>query len=287
MLYTSLISTEELAGHLTDPDWLIVDCRFTLSHPDEKEEYYLNAHIPGAIYAHLDKDLSGEVIPGQTGRHPLPPPMEAGVRFGHMGIGHGVQVVAYDDQGGSLAAVRLWMMLRWLGHEGAAVLNGGWQKWLEEDRPFQQGREIREGRQFDPKVCEDFFADVGEVERIRLDPKFRLIDVRQPERYRGEFEPIDPVAGHIPGAINFPYTLNLAENGVFRDSKELRKLYEDLLKDSSHENVVFYCGSGVTSIHSLLALELSGLGLSRFYPGSWSEWIADRTRPIATGEQPV
>ncbi len=143
MTYTQLISTGELALHLNDPGWLVVDCRFVLSRPDEKEAQYLRAHIPGAIYTHLDRDLSAKVVPGLTGRHPLPSPKEVADRFGRMGISPSMQVVAYDDQGGALAAVRLWLMLHWLGHDSVAVLDGGWQKWLEEDRPVSAGKETR------------------------------------------------------------------------------------------------------------------------------------------------
>jgi thiosulfate/3-mercaptopyruvate sulfurtransferase len=286
MTYTTLINTQELFEHLSNPDWLVVDCRYQLSDPDLKEEEYLEAHIPGSIYAHLDRDLSGEVVPGSTGRHPLPSQVEAGARFSQMGIGSGVQVVAYDDQGGSLAAGRLWIMLRWLGHENVAVLDGGWQKWLKEERPIEKGRETRPAKEFTPQINADLFVDLAEVDRIRLNPNYRLIDVRLPERYSGEVEPIDPIPGHIPGSINFPYMENLAESGVFRSPAELRDCYENLLQGIPPKNVVFYCGSGVTSIQSLLALKVSGLGLAKLYPGSWSEWIADPTRPIALGNKP-
>ncbi len=286
MPFTLLVSTEELASHLDDPDWLIVDSRFVLSRPDEKQEHYQRAHIPGAIYAHLDRDLSAPVIPGRTGRHPLPTPEEAARRFGQMGIRPGMQVVAYDDQGGSLAAVRVWWMLRWLGHDAVAVLDGGWQKWLEEDRPVRGGIETRPPTTFPAQPREGGYALIDEVDRLRLDPAYRLFDVRAPERYRGEVEPIDPVAGHIPGARNAPYTDNLSPQGTFRSPEELRKHYQALLGEIPAERVVFYCGSGVTSIHSLLAMELAGLKGARFYPGSWSEWIADRSRPVATGDEP-
>ena len=285
MINQLLITTTELASHLDDPNWLVVDCRFALSRPDEKEELYLKAHIPGAIYAHLDRDLSGPVISGQTGRHPLPAPAEATERFGRMGIGPGKQVVVYDDQGGSLAAVRLWLMLRWLGHSDAAVLDGSWQKWLQEDRPVESGRVTHAAQTFLPRIQTGYFANQDEVERIRLDPNYRLVDVRLPERYSGAAEPIDPVAGHIPGAINYPYVENLDANGEFRSPQELRLRYEKLLDGTPIEKVVFYCGSGVTSIHSLLAVEYAGLGRARIYPGSWSEWITDRCKPVALGSQ--
>jgi thiosulfate/3-mercaptopyruvate sulfurtransferase len=279
-----LITSQELAAHLDDPNWLVVDCRFTLSKPDEKHGFYLQAHIPGAIYAHLDHDLASPIIPGLTGRHPLPTPEETARRFRNMGIGPGVQVVAYDDAGGALAAVRLWWMLRWLGHMDVAILDGGWQKWLEADYPVRGGDERRPLRQFSANPHPEMVITSADVERLRLDPAYRLIDVRAPDRYSGQFEPIDPVAGHIPGAYNLSYLENLNSEGVLRSPQELRVHYQALIDNTPAERVVFYCGSGVTSIHSLLAMMHAGLGEGRVYIGSWSEWIAPRTRPVATGE---
>lgn len=286
MAYTLLISAAELAAHLEDPAWIILDARFSLANPDEKEALYRQAHIPGALYVHLDRDLSGPVIPGKTGRHPLPPPEVAAERFGQLGIHPEVQVVVYDDQGGSLAAVRAWWMLRWLGHQAVAVLDGGWQKWLEAGYPLRGGVETRPSANFIPRVNNEGFVDADAVERIRRDPAYLLLDVRAPERYRGEVEPIDPVAGHIPGARNAPYTANLTPEGTFRPPHELRAHYQALFGAIPAERVVFYCGSGVTSLHSVLAVELAGLGKACFYPGSWSEWIADRSRPVAVGDRP-
>jgi thiosulfate/3-mercaptopyruvate sulfurtransferase len=286
MTYTNLVSTQVLSAHLDDPTWIIFDCRFTLAQPDEKETDYLKAHIPGAVYAHLDRDLSAPIVPGKTGRHPLPTAEEAARRFGRMGIGPGMQVVAYDDQGGSLAAVRLWWMLRWLGHEAAAVLDGGWQAWLKEDHPARKSRENRPTQAFIAQPRDEVYVTADEVERVRLNPDYRVIDVRAAERYRGEVEPIDPIAGHIPGALNAPYSNNLNDKGRFRSPQALRDYYTKLLGDTPAERAIFYCGSGVTSIHSLLALEIAGMGKARLYAGSWSEWIASRQRPVAVGAEP-
>ena len=286
MTHTLLVSTEELAQHLADPTWLVVDCSFILAKPDEAEQNYLDAHIPGAIYAHLDRHLSSPIIPAQTGRHPLPKPEEAARCFGQLGITSGLQLVAYDNVGGALAAGRLWWMLRWLGFDSVAVLDGGLTKWLAEGRPLQPGRETRPPAGFIAHPRPDMSVTVEQVERIRLDPAYRLVDVRAPERYRGESEPIDPVAGHIPGAVNLPYLKNLAADSTFQTPAELRRLYEPIIAGIPAQNVIFYCGSGVTSVHSLLALLVAGLGEAKLYPGSWSEWIAPRTRPVATGPDP-
>lgn len=280
-----IITASELSDHLDDPGWLVVDCRFALANPDEKEIQYLEAHIPGAIYVHLDRDLSAEIIPGKTGRHPLPAPEQAARRLGELGITSKMQVVAYDDQGGALAAGRLWLILRWLGHDRAAVLDGGWQKWLQEARPTVSGRESRPPGTFEINLREGLFAGIDEVERIRQDPDYRLVDIRLPERYRGEVEPLDRIAGHIPGAINIPYLSNLAEDWTFLPPEVLRKRYSAILGDVNISQVVLYCGSGVTSILSLLALLHAGLGQARIYPGSWSEWIADGHHHIAVGPE--
>jgi thiosulfate/3-mercaptopyruvate sulfurtransferase len=282
-----LVSTEELAQRLNNPAWLVVDCSFMLAKPEEAEKNYLQGHIPGAIYAHLDRDLSAQIIPGVTGRHPLPEPEEARRRFGKMGIGDGLQVVAYDNVGGALAAARLWWMLRWLGFDSVAVLDGGLVKWLAEDRPLQSGKESRAAAEFIARPRPEMYVTAEQVERLRLDPAYRLVDVRTPERYRDEAEPIDPVAGHIPGAINMPYLDNLTGANTFRSPTELRFLYQKLAAETPPEKVVFYCGSGVTSVHSLLAMMVAGLGETKLYAGSWSEWIAPRTRPVATGAEPL
>ncbi len=281
MAYTTLISADILARHLEDANWMIVDCRFTLSNPAQGLLDYLHAHIPGAAYADLDKDLSGKVIPGKTGRHPLPSIEQAAINFSKLGIGQGTQVVAYDSAGGAMAAGRLWWMLQWLGHEAAAVLDGGWPGWLIEDRPVRAGLESRPVQSFVPSPKQELLASVEEVELIRLDPDYRLFDARSTERYRGQNETIDPVAGHIPGAVSDPYLNDLTPEGAFRPAEELRHHYQKLLDGVPAGKAVFYCGSGVTSVVNILALQQAGLGKGRLYAGSWSEWITDPERPIA------
>jgi len=280
---TTLISTSQLAEHLNDPDWLIADCRFNLADTEKGRCDYLVNHIAGAVYVHLDDDLSGPKIPGVTRRHPLPAIAKAAHIFSGLGIDSNVQVVAYDDVGGSLAAVRLWWMLRWLGHDKAAVLDGGWQKWQAEGRLVSNLPTTRSVRSFIPKAHPEKIATVNDVENIRLDPSYLLVDARAAERFRGMNEVIDPVAGHIPGAVSAPYLNNLNEDFTFRSTEILRSSYSTLLGSIPAERVVFYCGSGVTSIHSILAMVHAGFSEPRLYAGSWSEWITDSDRPIAVG----
>jgi len=284
-MYTTLISPSELISHLDDPDWAIVDCRFSLEAPDRGREDYLRAHIPGAVYAHLNDDLCAPHIPGVTGRHPLPAPERLAQTFSKWGIGPGVQVVAYDDweaASGGVAA-RLWWSLRWLGHQAVAVLDGGWKRWVGEGYPWRGGWETRSPRSFIPNPRPELIVSAREVEALRLDGAYRVVDSRSADRYRGENETIDPVAGHIPGAINAPYSENVGPDGLFKSREELRRRFTALLGNVPAENVIFYCGSGVTACHNLLALMHAGLGEARLYPGSWSEWITDANRPVATG----
>ncbi len=279
MSYTTLISTAELAANLGRPDWAVVDCRFWLTDTERGRIDYHQAHIPGAVYAHLGEDLSGPVFPGQTGRHPLPAVETFVATLAGWGIGDGVQVVVYDDQGGAFAA-RLWWMLRWLGHDPAAVLDGGWPLWQREGRPTRGGTESRPSRPFTPHLRPSLLASTAEVEQIRIDPAYRLLDARATNRYHGQNETIDPVAGHIPGAISAPYADNLAPDGRFRPAGELKAIYETLLGDVPASRAVAYCGSGVTAVHNLIAIAHAGLGEGRLYAGSWSEWITNPQRPI-------
>lgn len=284
MTYTTLISTTDLASHLADPDWAIFDCRFSLADAERGRRDYVQSHIPGAIYAHLNEDLSGPVIRGQTGRHPLPDIGVVSKRFSTWGIDDRTQVIAYDDAGGSMAA-RLWWLLRWLGHDAVAVLNGGWQHWLEEKREATGEIVSRAPRSFTPRPHPDMIVTSDDVVAMMHDRRFRLLDARVAVRYRGETEPIDPIAGHIPGAINAPFADNLTPDGLFRPDDELLQYYETLLGGIPADRIACYCGSGINAAHTLLALKHLGLGDAKLYAGSWSEWITDPKRPIATGSE--
>jgi thiosulfate/3-mercaptopyruvate sulfurtransferase len=279
MTYTTLISTAELVPHLPDPDWAIIDCRFSLADPERGRRDYTQAHIAGAVYAHLDEDLAGPIIPGLTGRHPLPTIDFAADKFSEWGIDDRVQVVVYDDAGGAFAA-RLWWMLRWLGHEAVAVLDGGWPKWKSEGREAREGMAIRSSRRFVPQPRPELLSTTDEIESMLHDAGSKLFDSRTAERYRGENETIDSIAGHIPGAISAPYPDNLNPDGTFRSQEELRARFNSLLGSTPPDRTAFYCGSGVTAAHNLLALQHAGMGDARLYTGSWSEWITDSRHPI-------
>jgi thiosulfate/3-mercaptopyruvate sulfurtransferase len=281
MAYTTLVSVVELKEHLNHPDWAIVDCRFSLGEPERGRQDYRQAHIPGAIYAHLNEDLSGLILSGQTGRHPLPPVNLFAQTLSHWGIDSQVQVVAYDDAGGAIAA-RLWWMLRWLSHEAVAVLDGGWLRWQETGYPVRPGEETRPARTFVPEPRPRLLAEAAEVQSVADKPNYCLLDARSVDRYRGQNETIDPVAGHIPGAISAPYADNLGPDGLFLPPEALRARYEKLLGDVPPGQAIVYCGSGVTAAHNLLAMAYAGLGDGQLYAGSWSEWITEPDRPVVT-----
>jgi thiosulfate/3-mercaptopyruvate sulfurtransferase len=283
MSLKTLISTDVLASRLEDPSWIVIDCRFKLDDVTWGEREYAARHIPRAGYAHLDRDLSGPKT-GTNGRHPLPDVHTLARTFGHLGITSGKQVVAYDQDNGMFAS-RLWWLLRWLGHDAAAVLDGGFAKWTAEARPTASGEERPAAAQFVASPRNEMVVDVNRVASLSADDEWRLVDARAPERYRGEMEPIDRTPGHIPGAVNHFFQWNLDERGTFRTPEELRARMTQSTGGAPADRIVCYCGSGVTACHNLLALEHAGLTGAKLYPGSWSEWSADPTRPIEKGER--
>ncbi|MGE0702294.1 MAG: sulfurtransferase, partial [Vicinamibacterales bacterium] len=260
MPLTTLISTADVAAHATG-DWAFVDCRFRLEDTAWGEREFLTAHLPRAVYAHLDRDLSGPRT-GTNGRHPLPEVSRAIETFGRLGIGSGTQVVAYDQDTGMFAS-RLWWMLRWLGHDEVAVLDGGFARWLAEGRPTESGPSHASTRTFTGAPRQDMLAELQDV----ATGTSRLVDARAPERFRGEVEPIDRVPGHIPGAINHFFLGNLRADGTMRSPEDLRVLWEGTLEGHEAGEVIAYCGSGVTACQNLLALEHAGLSGARLYPG--------------------
>jgi thiosulfate/3-mercaptopyruvate sulfurtransferase len=283
MAYTTLVDTATLVTHLGDPLWVVVDCRFMLADTEWGSREYLARHIPGASYAHIDKDLSGK-LNGHNGRHPLPRPDDLARTLGKLGIGAGTQAVAYDQDNGMFAS-RLWWLLRWMGHDEVAVLDGGFARWVAEHRPMVSGVETRALRSFMGMPRPAMIADIDEVARMSAHRSAGLIDVRAPERYSGEIEPIDRVPGHIPGAVNDPFLQNVDERGIFRSPETLRTRLTAALGGARPDEAVCYCGSGVTACNTLLALELAGLHGTRLYPGSWSEWSSDPARGVETSKR--
>lgn len=277
----TLITTEELEARLRKPDLVLCDVRHNLAHPDGwGKAQYDAGHIPGAVFVHLDRDLSAPMT-GSNGRHPLPTPEAASATFGRLGITSGRQVVAYDQGEGAYAA-RLWWMLRWLGFESVAVLDGGYAKWKSEGRAVTAEPTLPSPASFRISRVTPTVNATGVAASL---PRHTLLllDARAPERFRGETEPLDPVAGHIPGARNRPYTQNLNADGTFKHAAFLRAEFGAILDDASPDVVVHQCGSGVTACHNILAMEIAGMHGTRLYPGSWSEWCSDPQRPVAVG----
>jgi thiosulfate/3-mercaptopyruvate sulfurtransferase len=278
-MYSTIVSTDLLATHLDD--WAIVDCRFDLQNERRGRDQYRSAHIPGAVYAGLNADLSATPT-GTNGRHPMPAVEALAATFSRLGIDRSTQVVAYDQDTGSWAS-RLWWLLRYLGHDAVAVLDGGWAKWAREDKPTRAGDEIRTGTAFVPSPRPDRRVEVDDV-AARIDDAARvLIDARAPERFEGRNETVDRVAGHIPGAVNHFFKRNLADDGTMLPPDTLRATFERLLGGHAPADAVMYCGSGVTACHNLLAMEHAGLPGARLYVGSWSEWSSDPSRQVETG----
>jgi thiosulfate/3-mercaptopyruvate sulfurtransferase len=279
-----LISPEELARHLDDPTWVVVDCRWTLTDPAAGPAAHARSHIPGARYANLDDDLSRRPGPSD-GRHPLPAAADFAARLGSWGVGNSTTVVAYDEASGAIAA-RLWWLLGWLGHERRFVLDGGFAAWTGAGLPVESRTPRRPPVRFVPQtVADDSVVATEELPALQAAGSL-LVDARAAPRYRGEQEPIDPKAGHVPGAVNRPGSVNIDANGRFRAPDALRAELSELLGGRSPGDLIAMCGSGVTACQLLLALEVAGLDGAKLYAGSWSEWIRDPARPIATGPKP-
>ncbi len=308
---TTLIEPAELAASIERPDWVIVDCRFDLANPEWGRGVYAQSHIPGAFYADLDRDLSGPTGP-RTGRHPLPALESLAAAFGRWGIEGGAiaraalgggataraasdsagpdrhtQVIAYDQANGAYAA-RLWWLLRWAGHPLVAVLNGGFAAWQRAGLPVSADPPTRAARQFVPEPKAGSLVEAAQLERMVADGSLAsgrtaLVDARGADRFAGHNETLDPVAGHIPGARNHPFTGNIDAHGHFLAAPELRRRWQERLGSTAPADTIAMCGSGVTACHNLLAMEVAGLGGAQLYAGSWSEWIRDPGRPVARG----
>lgn len=278
--YDTLMPAATCIQHCMDADWQLIDCRFDLGDPAWGAQVYRESHIPRAHYAHLDADLSGMPDAG-SGRHPLPDWADFADRLSEWGIHRDTQVVVYD-QGNGAYAVRLWWLLRAAGHARVALLDGGWIAWLAAGGPCTDVAPSVGSRPVELSPGTGWVT-TDQVEHNLRSADFLLVDARSRERFAGVKEPIDPVAGHIPGAWNFPLQQNLGPAGQFLHARELRELWQEFLRGRSPGTVVHMCGSGVTACHNLLAMEVAGLPGSSLYVGSWSEWIRNSSRPVATG----
>ena len=282
MTYTTVISAENLDDHISDDNLVVVDCRFTLTDPGAGRRVYQERHIPGARYLHLDDDLAAPVTES-TGRHPLPDPDVLAKKLGKLGIDNNSQVVVYDDTFGAMAS-RLWWLLRWLGHDKVALLDGGLPAWTRKKLPMTADVTTYPQKKFIPQLKTELVIDMPVMEAVVDSGDNVIIDARAEERFTGEIEPLDKVAGHIPGAVNLPFDDNLDIDGTFMSKVEMVDLYKNLIGDKDANQVVMMCGSGVTACHNLIAMEIAGLKGARLYAGSWSEWITDPSHPVATGD---
>jgi len=281
MTHNTLISAATLNENINNPKWVIIDCRFSLANSDAGSFAYRHGHLPNARYAHLNNDLSSATT-DFTGRHPLPNFTLLTNKLGAWGISNDTQVVVYDDAGGAFAG-RLWWLLNSLGHPKVAVLNGGIENWLKQGYPLTTTLPTIPPTPFRPYLNPTYWLTATQVQNKLAKKSICLIDARTPERYRGEQEPIDPIAGHISGALNRPFQLNLDNTGLFLSAQSLHSQFKKLIGTTAPEQIVHYCGSGVTACHNLLAMEIAGLTGSKLYAGSWSEWIRDKNRGVAKG----
>ena len=280
-----VINALDLAERLSSPDIAVVDCRFALADTERGFREYQERHIPGAVYAHLDRDMSGPLAgDGTGGRHPLPSVAAFSATLGRLGIRRDQEIAIYDQDTGMFAA-RLWWMLRWVGHpKPVRVLNGGIESWLSAELPVEAGIVEKEPVEYDGSANDGLLVSLEEVERAVGDPSYLLLDARGESRFRGDNEPLDRAPGHIPGAVNRPFRMNLDGTSKLRDAGQLADEFGATMADISPDKRIFYCGSGVSACHNLLALEASGLGSARLYVGSFSEWSADPSRAIETGD---
>jgi thiosulfate/3-mercaptopyruvate sulfurtransferase len=285
MSWTTLVSAEELASQLGDPLLRIVDARFVLAggDADAGERAWRDSHLPGAGYVHLDRELSDHRKPASEGRHPVPEPAAFCATLERLGINPQSQVVVYDAGDGAMAAARFWWLLKLLGHRRVAVLDGGFARWTELDLPVTRDTPPVLPGKYDTQFQREQIATADDVVKRLGEAPGWLLDARAPERFRGDVEPLDRVAGHIPGAVNRPYAQNMS-GGRYLSPDVLRREFSALLAGHSPSDVLLNCGSGVTACHNLLAMEHAGLHGARIYAGSWSGWISDPARPIATGD---
>ncbi len=279
MHYSTLIDVNTLATELQNPAWVILDCRFELTNPAWGEAQFAAGHLPGAQYAHLDRDLAGAPT-ATSGRHPLPSPHDFAALAGRWGIDRHTQIVVHDQAGGVFAA-RAWWLFRWLGHERVALLDGGLAAWYRAGLPLETTTQSRPARTFEPHPQDERVVTVEDIVAALGTPKMHLVDARGADRFAGQNETMDPRAGHVPGAVNHHYALNLSTEGRLQDAASLRERWLATLAGRDAKEMVAMCGSGVSACLNLLSMEVAGLPGARLYPGSWSEWVKDPDRPVA------
>jgi thiosulfate/3-mercaptopyruvate sulfurtransferase len=281
MRYNTIISCDELQQNLDNPNFVIFDCQHDLVNAGFGRTAYTIEHIPGARFFSIDNDAAGNKT-GKNGRHPLPPIEILTAKLGQLGVDSEKQVVVYDGSN-NMFSVRLWWLLRWLGHESVAVLDGGLGKWQKDGRPVSAELPVPAATKFSATANNEMHVDAGFIQSHLGSMDVVVIDARAPERYTGAKEPLDTVAGHIPGAYNRFFKLNLKPDGTFKPADELRFEFEAMIGNTPPSLVVNQCGSGVTACHNLLAMEIAGFKGTKLYPGSWSEWCSDPLRPMAAG----
>lgn len=281
MSFQTIISVEELNENINQKSWCLFDCRFSLKDPKEGLVKFNQGHIPGAQFADMDTDLSSTMTTN-SGRHPLPDPIELIEKLQNWGVSNASQVICYDDMSGAFAA-RMWWLMKWLGHDDTAVLDGGLSQWTKSNLPIETDVHSRPVGTFNGEANNSMWVDINFIqEQLELN-KIHLLDARTSDRYTAKDRKTDPVAGHIPGALSFPFAANLTKQGKFKPAKDLHKRFSNVFSNDQTE-VINMCGSGVTACHNLLAMNIAGLPLTRLYVGSWSEWIKEKSRPVATGE---
>ncbi|MCY4420149.1 MAG: sulfurtransferase [Gammaproteobacteria bacterium] len=282
MNFHTIISTQDLQENLGNENWFIFDCRYQLNDPGAGLDKFRQGHVPGAQHVDMDRDLSSPMTE-TSGRHPLPDAGHFIENLRAWGLGNDSQVVCYDDLSGAFAA-RMWWMLNWIGHENVAVLDGGIKKWVAEERPLETETRDRPRGSFtgeaDPGMC----VDIGFVQHSLEQETISLLDARSSERFTARDQKSDPVPGHVPGATSYPFAGNLGQDKVFLPASELMQRYESMFSERPPEQIINMCGSGVTACHNILATRIAGLPWTRLYVGSWSEWLKDPARPVATGD---
>ncbi|MFK7815111.1 MAG: sulfurtransferase [Gammaproteobacteria bacterium] len=282
MTYQTIISVEDLNKNINNQDWFVFDCRFMLKDPEGGLKKFNQGHIPGAQYADMDKDLASPMT-ATTGRHPLPNPDELIKKLQSWGVNNTSQIICYDDMSGAFAA-RMWWLLKWLGHEEIAVLDGGLDLWTATTLEIETEVKEKVPGKFSGRANNNMWVDVEFVKNELSENKITLLDARSEERYSAKDTKTDPVAGHVPGAMSFPFSGNLSKQGVFLSKDELRNRFATFVNNPEEKEVINMCGSGVTACHNLLAMSIADLPITKLFVGSWSEWIKDKSRPVATGE---